>query len=105
LAAGRIELLRGGRRPGNARVLLLLTDGRSSEPPAEALRLAGLARRDGIAIHAIGLGQEVDAAHLAEIAGDPERLHLAPSAADLAAIYERVAKEIPCPREGYWGRR
>jgi hypothetical protein len=29
----------------------------------------------------------------------------APDGEDLAEIYEAIAVEIPCPAEGYWGRR
>jgi len=85
-----------GRREAD-QVIVLLTDGRPHLGSEASLRDAvDLARRLRMAIYAIGLGADVQADLLAAIAGDPRRVFLAPSEADLARIYREVARVIPC---------
>ena len=93
-------------RPEAGRILVLLTDGRSSDPePGAAEASATEARAAGVTVFAIGLGADVDAPALRAIAGAPERYFPAPDATDLAAIYARIAVVLPCPGDALWGRR
>ena len=105
LAAAAEELWGPRRRPANTPTIVLLTDGLQNGAPEPAYALATDARARGARIYSIGLGQDVDAAFLATVAGDPVRRYLAPEPADLAAIYAQIAGEIPCPAEAFWGRR
>lgn len=85
--------LRGAADP----VIVLLTDGRTEGGSEGAtLQAAGLARDVGIAIYAIGLGADAAPDFLAAVAGNRNRVHLAPAAADLAKVYAEVARAIPC---------
>lgn len=95
-AAG--EALRGPlRRPANAAVLILLTDGRPTGTTAdEVLAAADPLHEQGVLVYSIGLGEDLDAALLAGIARQPERLLLTPDAEDLLQVYERIARELPC---------
>ena len=78
-------------------MIVLLTDGRpDGGTEADALFAAGLARDLGATIYTIGLGSDVDAQLLKEIAGVDARYYQAPGEADLVAIYEAVARTIPC---------
>lgn len=98
LAAAGEELAGPRARPGATRVLILLTDGRSDAGSAEgALAQAAQLRAGGGLVFTIGLGDDVDADFLQQLAGDPARYFPAPSAQDLAAIYEGLARELPCP--------
>jgi Mg-chelatase subunit ChlD len=86
------------------RVVVLLTDGRQYEAPGSALEVARQARQDGVVLFGIGLGDDVDLVYLAELVGS-ERCYHAPHEGELAAMYEAIARRIPCPPERYWGRR
>ena len=101
------QVLAGGRRGGGiARVMILLTDGKSNPRPAsEAVERAEEARVDGITIFTIGLGEHLDLWALEAMASRSSYFYRAPDAEDLKAIYEEIAVEIPCPVEDYWGRR
>lgn len=105
LAAALAELQSARRIKANIPVVVLLTDGRQSGDAQAALDVARLVRDAGIALYAIGLGEEVDAGILTAIAGTPSRYRFAPESADLRAIYADVAKDIRCPDEQLWPRR
>jgi uncharacterized protein YegL len=78
-------------------VIVLLTDGRPDGGTHQhVLTMAELARDLGVLVYSIGLGDDVDADLLKEVAGQNDRYFPAPSAADLARIYGDVAKLIPC---------
>jgi uncharacterized protein YegL len=84
-------------RPGADPVIVLLTDGRPDGGTHQhVLTMAELARDLGVLVYSIGLGDDVDADLLKEVAGQNDRYFPAPSAADLARIYGDVAKLIPC---------
>jgi Mg-chelatase subunit ChlD len=88
------------------RAIVLLTDGRSNPRPVdEAIPIAERMHAAGITIVTIGLGDELERDALREIASWPSGFYEAPDAEDLAAIYEQVAVEIPCPAGSFWGRR
>jgi len=87
-------------------VLVLLTDGKSSpRPVGEAVERAAQATNDGVAVFAIGLGDDLDVDALEQIASKPEYYYRAPDAADLNDIYTAIAVTIPCPAADFWGRR
>jgi Mg-chelatase subunit ChlD/sugar lactone lactonase YvrE len=97
-AAARV-LAGAGRSPGNRPAVILLTDGRpSGTGPDEVIRAAGLLAGQQTPIYAIGLGDDVDAALLGQIAGSPARLILTPDAEALHAIYAGLARDLPCDR-------
>jgi Ca-activated chloride channel family protein len=84
-------------RAGADPVLVLLTDGRpDGGTHQQVLTMAELARDLGVVVYTIGLGEDVDAELLKEVAGQHDRYFPAPTAADLARIYGAVAKRIPC---------
>lgn len=100
------EVLRIGARGGvHPMVTILLTDGRQTEDPEQAQAEAHDLRDRGVRIYTIGLGQDVDAAFLREIAGAPSRYFFAPDESELTHIYEQIAATIPCPPEDFWGGR
>ena len=101
------DLLRSPSRPiGNSPVMILLTDGRSNPRPAsEAVEEATEAKREGVVIFTIGLGNQLDFDALEAMASERVFFYRAPDAEDLAAIYEQIAVEIPCPPSRFWGRR
>jgi uncharacterized protein YegL len=88
----------------NMSVMILLTDGVQTGTPGEELRAAAEVRSAGVRLYAIGLGADVDAAALREMAGDDSRYHFAPDSADLAQIYAEIASDILCPGPagGFW---
>ncbi len=86
LAAGSAAL--AARRPDAAAAMVLLTDGRATGPEVgAAARAADAARQAGTVVYAVGLGDDVDRALLARVAGDPGRYFEAPQAGDLARVY------------------
>jgi Mg-chelatase subunit ChlD len=91
----------------NMSVMILLTDGVQTGTPGEELRAAAEVRGAGVRLYAIGLGGDVDAATLREMAGDGSRYRFAPDSADLARIYAEIASDITCPAPagGFWPRR
>jgi Mg-chelatase subunit ChlD/sugar lactone lactonase YvrE len=99
------ELLSPRRHPANTPVIVLLTDGRQSGDPTIALAVAAEARVMGLRLYAIGLGDDVDAPFLQQVAGSPARTYLAPTPGELASLYAEIAYAIPCPPEAFWGGR
>jgi Mg-chelatase subunit ChlD len=98
LAAARQLLSEPARHPANRPVIIVLTDGLTDA--ADARREAATARAQGSLIYAIGLGRDVDAALLAELAGDPARYYPSPTGAELAAIYLAIAADTGCAAAG-----
>ena len=94
---GASDLLAGHQRPRTDQVIVLLTDGRPElGSEEEAIRVAAAARQADVAIWAVGLGREVPVSLLDAITGDPTRVRLAPDAGTLVAIYESIARLLPC---------
>jgi hypothetical protein len=86
------------------RQLVVLTDGLPQPSTPDEARAAARAARDaGIEMAAVGLGDDVDHALLADVAGDPARYHFAPDGEDLRAIFVALSRPIaacaPWPRE------
>lgn len=105
LRAAADELAGPGHRAGHTPVILLLTDGLQTGDPAPAYAVAEEARDAGALIYAVGLGADVDLAFLEIVSGDAARLYQALQPEDLAEIYARIAGEIPCPADAFWGGR
>ena len=92
--------------PGNASVLIVLTDGRANPVPVEnAIDRAREVKGEGITIFTIGLGTDLETAALRDIASTDAHYFHAPSSDDLADIYGQVAQKLPCPAHLYWGER
>ena len=104
--SGASELASARHDPDNAPVLILLTDGRSNpQPVSAAVTRASAAKAGGIRIFTIGLGSDLDASALRDIASEPAAYWHAPSAAELAGIYRAIAVDIPCPGAAFWAGR
>jgi len=104
VAAGADELAGARKGSGHQPVLVLMTDGRSNPRPVEeAVARAGEAKAGGVVVFTIGLGDDLDEAALVKMASTPAHYHHAPEAAALADIYRRIAVDLPCPAEQFWG--
>lgn len=94
-----------GTRPNVTQMVIVLTDGIQSAELERPVALATALRDRGVVVHAVGLGDDVQAAYLELVAGAADRVHLAPDAAELTAIYLEIARVLPCPAATFWGRR
>ncbi|MCB0215262.1 MAG: VWA domain-containing protein [Chloroflexi bacterium] len=94
-----IAVLDAGRRESGALpVVVLLSDGRQDEDVAAARAAGDAARQRGFEVYTIGLGQDVDAALLGELATSADRYLAAPSEAELEGIYAGIAgRLVGCP--------
>lgn len=97
-----VDVLTGpGARPGVAKVVVLLSDGKHTgngsvpipNPPglAEAIDRA---RRAGVQVYTIGLGQTADGDTLRAMASDARSFFASPSAVELRDIYLQIARRI-----------
>lgn len=105
LEAATTELDAAGTRPNVTQMVIVLTDGIQSAELDRPVALAAALRDRGVVVHVVGLGDDVQAAYLAQVAGDITRVHLAPDATELTNIYLDIARVIPCPATTWWGRR
>lgn len=106
LAAAADELASPRHRPANARVIVLLTDGRANpDPPSLAVARAQAAKAAGIVVFTVALGGDVDADALRTMATAPEFFFTAVDGAALGGIFSRIAGSIPCPAAAFWGGR
>ena len=100
------ELAGERAKPGNAPVMIVLTDGRSNPVGPEVAEARAQAAKDaGTAVFTIGLGEDLDRESLARMASSPDQFHHAPTADELADIYRGIAQALPCPADAFWGRR
>jgi uncharacterized protein YegL len=84
-------------RPENNPVIVLLTDGTPTGATPEDVRAAASRAKDGgIQVFTIGLGLDVDATLLRDVASRPEWYYPAADTNDLEAIYGKIVVEIPC---------
>ncbi len=90
--------------PGSEQRIVALTDGLPSPSTPEDVRAAAReARSNGIRIDTIGLGPDVDAELLQDLAGDPARYHDAPDGEDLMAIFADMNwRPPPCGGLSTW---
>lgn len=84
---------------GRDSVLILLTDGQANYPQdpggeAYAESEAALAKRDGIKIYTIGLGENINRQFLGRVATAPEYYFEAATREDLAGIYEEIGTAV-----------
>lgn len=80
--------------PDRPRSIILLSDGRAERGPA--LAAAADARADGVIIYTIGVGDDLDAELLRQLAGDPSRYYETRDGARLESIYLALALERGC---------
>ena len=100
------ELTGERHRAQNLAVMVLLSDGRANpEPVALAVEWAALAKREGIVVFTIGLGDDVDTAGLQAMASQADYYYPTAESTDLAAVFRRIAGSIPCPAVSFWGGR
>ncbi len=99
LQAALDELNSARRRPGSTRSLVLVTDGVNNGDRARVVALAAQLRAADIAVFTVGLGSDVDAVLLREVATTPDNFRQAPTTDDLELIYREIAALIPCPRD------
>jgi Mg-chelatase subunit ChlD len=90
------EEMTGPRRvAGHTPAIILLTDGNPEGAYAADVRAAAQQIRNaGILLYTVGLGQDVNAALLREIASQPDHYFQSPTPADLAQIYSRLAGDV-----------
>ncbi len=106
IAIARQELLGSRRNEDSTPVMIVLTDGRANPVPVDvAIVEARLAKEAGVQLFTIGLGADLDAEALAQMASLPEWFYVAPDAEDLVDIYRAIAVTIPCPMGNFWGVR
>ena len=103
----RAQELLATRRQDATPMVVVMTDGLQFEKALEEPQvLAAQLRAQGILLHVVGLGTDVDAAYLLRMAGgDIDKMHLSPRADELTAIYLEIARLIPCPPSAYWANR
>jgi Mg-chelatase subunit ChlD len=105
LAAAQEVLAGPERKPENTPMVILLTDGIQVGDPERPQMLAAELRDAKVELYVVGLGSDVETDYLMEMAGGSARLRLSPGPDDLVAIYEEIAKLIPCSPAAFWGRR
>jgi Mg-chelatase subunit ChlD len=105
LEAATMVLATRSRQPGRVAAVVVLTDGVQEDMPELALDAADRLRSDGAVLYVVGLGEDVDVAFLGELAQRPDSLFLSPDPAELAGVYEEIARLIPCPGDLYWPDR
>lgn len=89
--------LLAARRAEALGALVLLTDGRTAAGQVEARAAAAGLRAAGVDVWVVGLGDDVDVAELALLAGNGSRLLLAPGEAELRAAYTSLPLLQRCP--------
>jgi Mg-chelatase subunit ChlD len=98
LEAGLNQIRSAGLGSARTPALVILTDGRSNTRPiTEAVEMAEVARREGVEIFAIGLGEEVEEAALRRMVSRPGFYYRTLDAEALAEIFRAIVREIPCP--------
>jgi Mg-chelatase subunit ChlD len=95
LAEARRVLVDGGR-PQAKPVVILLSDGLNNAGPAPVLDAVAPLKSTGALLYAIGLGSDVDATLLRQVATTAERYYAAPDAGDLADIYRQISEQLAC---------
>jgi Mg-chelatase subunit ChlD len=92
-------------RERDQQIIVLLTDGRPDPGTRDLVveMARGLAESD-VLTYVVGLGDDVDAELLTMLATQPDFYYQAPSANELASIYEDLAGQLPCPGGVIWGQ-
>ena len=98
LALSRSELVGPRHNPIHSRIVIFLTDGLPNGTTEETvLAEANATKSQGITIYTIGLGSNVNASLLREIATSASHYYFSPSTTQLTEIYERIAGTLRCP--------
>jgi Mg-chelatase subunit ChlD/DNA-binding beta-propeller fold protein YncE len=94
VALNEIRLRGRDRTP---KLIVLLSDGRpQSGSEGSALALAQLARERSVTVFAIGLGDDLDADFMRQLARSPAEYRPAADESALRGIYESIAGSLPC---------
>jgi len=97
LETARLELTGIRHDPDNQTVIIFLTDGYpSGTTETQVLAQATLAKNAGITIYTIGLGPNINATLLQNIASSPAYYYPSPSTNDLSFIYQQIASSFAC---------
>ena len=83
------------RDPERDKVIIVLTDGQTD--PVRASAVADAVRAQGVTIYTIGLGDSVDGALLARVAGGAAHYFPTADGRSLADIYRQIAHFRGCP--------
>lgn len=109
LHSGWQELISARAQEGYSKVIVLLTDGIANNPInpqgkteaddikyAEdlALKESENAKKDGLVIYTIGLGNKINESFLKAVASKKEDYFFAPSALNLETIYQNISSDI-----------
>lgn len=106
IAVAADEIRSARHRPTSRTAMIVLTDGRANpSTPHDAVVEAERAKAAGVTVFTIGLGDDLDLEALRAMASRPEYFYRSPTGDDLEQIYAEIADYIPCPPEGFWGRR
>ncbi|MBN1815455.1 MAG: VWA domain-containing protein, partial [Anaerolineae bacterium] len=98
IQAAHTELIGPNHIPSNVQAMIILSDGGSDY--GSAVGAADAAKADGIRIFSIGLGADVDADLMRDIASSPDDYYFAPSGEQLAEIYALISNLInPVPQD------
>jgi uncharacterized protein YegL len=101
LLQARLELTSTRHIITHTQVIILLTDGGQNPPGNDpVLAEANAAKAQGAIIFTIGLGPDVDAALLQQVATSPGHYYFAPTGAQLEDIYRLISTAITCPDIG-----
>jgi TolB protein len=101
LAEARTELASPRHISTHAKIIVLLTDGQQNPAGNDpVIAQANAAKAEGAIIYTIGLGTDVDAALLQQIATSLDHYYYAPTSADLEHIYQQISASIVCPDIG-----
>ncbi|MEO8082506.1 MAG: VWA domain-containing protein [Ardenticatenales bacterium] len=85
------------RRAEARPVVILMTDGRPSHTTPAQVRAEADALRAIATVFTIGVGADVDAALLVDVAGEADRYYAVDDAEALGRIYAAISDKIPCP--------
>ena len=86
----------GWRMGAVPQVVVVITDGGSTEPPEDVLYYANQIRAVGANIIALGVGNLINITQLDEIAGTPNQVVLVNSESDLDSIVKDFLQQFPC---------
>lgn len=84
--------------PGNTPLAVVITDGFSD--PSAAIAEAQRLRAAGVAVFALGIGEEIDATTLAKLAVGARQNQISVDGLDLGPICSRIARELHCGLAG-----
>lgn len=104
---GLAQLVGAKHRRANRQVMVVISDGKANPVPGEeAVQASRGAQEAGIDVVVLGIGPDMDVDVLRRMASRPTDFHVAPSAAALTGILQRMAAHtIPCDDRMYWPHR